>query len=54
MLFGAVFGLISLTTRGGHGTVSRQAVVADRYNIVAGIAAADDARNLLARYNWRH
>ncbi|SPL88403.1 PROBABLE TRANSMEMBRANE PROTEIN [[Actinomadura] parvosata subsp. kistnae] len=54
VLFGVVFGLISLTTRGGHGLVSRQAVVADRYDIVADIAVANDARNLLARYNWRH
>ncbi|MEV4575498.1 hypothetical protein AB0K16_19840 [Nonomuraea jabiensis] len=49
VLLGTVFGLIGyLTTRGGHGIVSRQAVVADRYDIVADIAVADDARNLLA------
>ncbi|HEX4818060.1 MAG TPA: general stress protein [Nonomuraea sp.] len=53
-LFGAAFGLVSyLTTRGANGVVTRRDVIADRYDIVADAAVADDARNLLAAYNWR-
>ncbi|WP_188194105.1 general stress protein [Nonomuraea sp. SYSU D8015] len=53
-LFGAAFGLVSYwTTRGGRGFVSRRDLVADRYDVVADAAVADDARNLLAKHNWR-
>ncbi|WP_165969819.1 general stress protein [Nonomuraea terrae] len=53
-VFGAIFGLTSYwTTQRGRGFVSRQAVVADRYDIVADTAVADDARNLLVKHNWR-
>ncbi|NBE93412.1 hypothetical protein FE391_13605 [Nonomuraea sp. KC401] len=52
-LFGAAFGLVTYLVNKGPGFVSQQAVVADRYDVVADAAVADDARNLLIRHNWR-
>jgi hypothetical protein len=52
-LFGATFGLISHTTARGRGFLSRRDLVADRYDIVVDAAVVDEARNLLAKHNWR-
>ncbi|TDD25479.1 general stress protein [Nonomuraea diastatica] len=52
-LFGAVFGLVTYLANKGPGFVSQQAVIADRYDVVADAAVADDARNLLIKHNWR-
>ncbi|WP_084963243.1 general stress protein [Thermoactinospora rubra] len=53
-LFGAAFGLAAhFTMRGRRDFVSRHAIVAARYDIVADVAVADDARNLLIKYGWR-
>ncbi|MGI5267707.1 general stress protein [Nonomuraea sp. CA-218870] len=54
-LFGAVFGLISYALTPGRRRrfVARSAVVADRYEVLADHAVADDARNLLIKHGWR-
>ncbi|TDE57188.1 hypothetical protein E1295_08665 [Nonomuraea mesophila] len=52
-LFGAAFALVTYLANKGPGFISQQAVVADRYDVVADAAVADDARNLLIKHNWR-
>lgn len=53
-LFGAAFGLVSYWTTRGRGFLSRRDIVADRYDVVADAAVADDARNLLVKHGWRN
>jgi hypothetical protein len=40
-------------TSGGHEFISRSAVLAARYDVVADAEVADDAKNLLIKLAWR-
>ena len=52
--FGAVFGFAAHAASGGRRDfTSRRAIVAARYDIVADLEVADDARNLLIKLGWR-
>lgn len=53
-LLGAVFGLTAYWTARGRGDLpAGRSLVAARYDVVADVAVADDARNLLIEYGRR-
>ncbi|SEL97828.1 general stress protein [Nonomuraea pusilla] len=53
-ILGAVFGLtVSAASPGRRDFLSREALVADRYEVYADHAVAEQARNLLITYGWR-
>lgn len=58
IVWGAVFGVIFASsgyamTRGRRDFTSRSKIVAARYDVVADLSVADDAKNLLIKLAWR-
>lgn len=53
-VFGAIFGFAGHALSGGHRDFSsRSQIVAARYDVVADVEVAEEAKNLLIKLDWR-